>query len=30
VRGEILLPGQHSGEEGAASAHCCSIEREED
>ncbi len=31
VRGEILLPGQHGGaEEGAVSAHCCSIEREED
>jgi ribonucleoside-diphosphate reductase alpha chain len=31
VRGEILLPGQHGGtEEGTVSAHCCSIEREED
>ena len=31
VRGEILLPGRHStGEEGIVSAHCCSIEREED
>jgi ribonucleoside-diphosphate reductase alpha chain len=31
IRGAILLPGQRAAvEEGAASAHCCSIEREED